>query len=194
MATAYSKCYDPTGARYGIPTYPWRYAPDGLATRRQLRAKDLRPGGQPVCAQLMLRHRGRKSGAMVAYLYREDLAKPVRPMTSRKWGALALYARAGRATFGRNLDGYWTATYDHAHSRVSGVLIVDNPAPWTWTKNAPVLWQSPDPKSLPAPVLPTWAGYRRLNHRYERKPGNYLAFLGLAAALCCYKRLLKLTM
>ncbi len=26
-------------------------------------------------------------------------------------------------------------------------------------------------------------GYRRLNHRYERKPGNYLAFLGLAAAL-----------
>ncbi|WP_031511632.1 transposase, partial [Streptomyces megasporus] len=37
-------------------------------------------------------------------------------------------------------------------------------------------------------------GYRRLNHRYERRPGNYLAFLGLAAALCCYKRLLKLTM
>ncbi|MFF9091430.1 transposase, partial [Streptomyces sp. NPDC014991] len=37
-------------------------------------------------------------------------------------------------------------------------------------------------------------GYRRLNHRYERNPGNSLAFLGLAAALCCYKRLLKLTM
>ncbi|MFD7318479.1 IS5/IS1182 family transposase, partial [Streptomyces sp. NPDC059883] len=37
-------------------------------------------------------------------------------------------------------------------------------------------------------------GYRRLNHRYERKPDNYLAFLGLASALCCYKRLLKLTM
>lgn len=37
-------------------------------------------------------------------------------------------------------------------------------------------------------------GYRRLDHRYERKPGNCLAFLGLAAALCCYKRLLKLTM
>ncbi|MFD6827017.1 transposase, partial [Streptomyces sp. NPDC060085] len=36
-------------------------------------------------------------------------------------------------------------------------------------------------------------GYRRLNHRYERYPRNYLAFLGLAAALCCYKRLLKLT-
>ncbi|KIF05842.1 transposase, partial [Streptomyces sp. RSD-27] len=36
-------------------------------------------------------------------------------------------------------------------------------------------------------------GYRRLNHRYERHPRNYLAFLGLAAALCCYKRLLRLT-
>lgn len=32
-------------------------------------------------------------------------------------------------------------------------------------------------------------GYRRLNHRYERHPRNYLAFLGLAAAICCYKRL-----
>ncbi len=37
-------------------------------------------------------------------------------------------------------------------------------------------------------------GYRRLHHRYERKPGNYLAFLGLVAAFCCYKRLLELTM
>ncbi|MFD5721566.1 IS5 family transposase [Streptomyces sp. NPDC127036] len=36
-------------------------------------------------------------------------------------------------------------------------------------------------------------GYRRLNHRYERHPRNYLAFLGLAAALCCYKRFLRLT-
>lgn len=37
-------------------------------------------------------------------------------------------------------------------------------------------------------------GYRRLSPRYERHPRNYLAFLGLAAALCCYKRYLKLTM
>ncbi|MCX5434079.1 transposase [Streptomyces sp. NBC_00062] len=36
-------------------------------------------------------------------------------------------------------------------------------------------------------------GYRRLNHRYERDPSNYLASRGLAAALCCYKRLHKLT-
>ncbi|MFE0091987.1 IS5 family transposase [Streptomyces sp. NPDC058992] len=36
-------------------------------------------------------------------------------------------------------------------------------------------------------------GHRRLNHRYERHPRNHLAFLGLAAALCCYKRLIRLT-
>ncbi|MBB5109686.1 IS5 family transposase [Streptomyces spectabilis] len=29
--------------------------------------------------------------------------------------------------------------------------------------------------------------------RYERHPSHYLVFLGLAAALCCYKRLLRLT-
>ncbi|MEU8837468.1 IS5/IS1182 family transposase, partial [Streptomyces sp900116325] len=35
--------------------------------------------------------------------------------------------------------------------------------------------------------------YHRLNHRYERYPRNYLGFLGLAAALCCYELLRKLT-
>nr|WP_275042027.1 transposase [Streptomyces natalensis] len=37
------------------------------------------------------------------------------------------------------------------------------------------------------------SGYRRLSPRYERHPRNYLAFLGLAAALCCYKRYVRLT-
>ncbi|MFI6484925.1 IS5 family transposase [Nonomuraea sp. NPDC050663] len=36
-------------------------------------------------------------------------------------------------------------------------------------------------------------GYRRLTIRYERYGGNYLAFLGFAAALCCYKRFIRLT-
>ncbi|WP_420717990.1 IS5 family transposase [Streptomyces sp. H34-S4] len=36
-------------------------------------------------------------------------------------------------------------------------------------------------------------GYRRLSVRYERKGSHFLAFLGLAAALTCYKRLAKLT-
>ncbi|MFJ8507587.1 RRQRL motif-containing zinc-binding protein [Streptomyces avermitilis] len=95
MPTAYSKCFDPTGARYGIPTYPWRMAPDGYATRRTLRAMGLRPGGQPVAAQVM-RYNSWRGGARIAHLYRLDLAKPVRPMTSRKWGALALAMLARR--------------------------------------------------------------------------------------------------
>jgi transposase len=37
------------------------------------------------------------------------------------------------------------------------------------------------------------SGYRRLSPRYEHNPRNYLAFLGLAAGLCCYKRLVRLT-
>ncbi|BCL23010.1 RRQRL motif-containing zinc-binding protein [Streptomyces tuirus] len=95
MSHAYGRCFDPTGARYGIPTYPFRLAPDGLATRRQLRAKGLRPGGQPIAAQVMRANR-RAGGVQVAYLYWIDLAKPVRPMTSRKWGALALAMLARR--------------------------------------------------------------------------------------------------
>ncbi|MFJ9343673.1 RRQRL motif-containing zinc-binding protein [Streptomyces sp. NPDC101733] len=93
-ALTYGKCFDPDGARFGIPTYPWRLAPEGMATRRQLRAEGLRPGGQPIAAQL-LRPRFRR-GPLVAYLYLIELAKPVRPMTSRKWGALALAMLARR--------------------------------------------------------------------------------------------------
>ncbi|MEU5104092.1 RRQRL motif-containing zinc-binding protein [Streptomyces sp. NPDC021354] len=95
MSAAFGKCFDPSGARWGIPTYPWRCAPDGLATRRQLRARGLRPGGQPIVAQLMRVNR-RAGGERVAYLYRVDRALPVRRMTSRKWGALALAMLARR--------------------------------------------------------------------------------------------------
>ncbi|MFJ8823749.1 RRQRL motif-containing zinc-binding protein [Streptomyces sp. NPDC102467] len=70
-----------------LPVYRWRLAPDGLATVRQLRALGLRPGGQDVAAQLERPRRRR--GPLVAYLYRIDDAKPVRPMTPGKWAALA---------------------------------------------------------------------------------------------------------
>ncbi|MGX5214780.1 RRQRL motif-containing zinc-binding protein [Streptomyces violaceus] len=70
-----------------LPVYRWRLAPDGYATRRQLRAQDLRPGGQGVAATLERPRRRR--GPLVAYLYRIDLAKPVRPMTPGRWAALA---------------------------------------------------------------------------------------------------------
>ncbi|MEU6340673.1 RRQRL motif-containing zinc-binding protein [Streptomyces sp. NPDC046977] len=96
MSPAFGKCYDPTGAQWGIPTYPWCLAPEGMATRRQLRSKGLRPGGQPIAAQLMRQARRRKAGVLIAYLYRIDLAKPVRPMTPAKWWALAAAMTARR--------------------------------------------------------------------------------------------------
>ncbi|MFF4830313.1 RRQRL motif-containing zinc-binding protein [Streptomyces sp. NPDC001315] len=78
-----------------LPVFRWRLAPDGYATRRQLRAIGLRPGGQDVAAQLERpRHR---RGPLVAYLYRIDHAKPVRPMTAARRAALAK-ANAARRT------------------------------------------------------------------------------------------------
>ena len=78
-----------------LPVYRWRLAPDGYATRRQLRAQGLRPGGLAVAAQLERPRRRR--GPLVAYLYRVDLALPVRPMTPGRWAALAA-ANAARRT------------------------------------------------------------------------------------------------
>ncbi|MEU7599908.1 RRQRL motif-containing zinc-binding protein [Streptomyces sp. NPDC041003] len=69
-----------------IPVYRWRLAPEGLATRRQLRTAGLRPGGQDVAAQLERPRRRREP--LVAYLYRVDLALPVRPMTPGRRSAL----------------------------------------------------------------------------------------------------------
>ncbi|MCX5227536.1 RRQRL motif-containing zinc-binding protein [Streptomyces sp. NBC_00233] len=70
-----------------LPVYRWRLAPEGLATFRQLRALGLRPGGQPVVAQLERPRRSREP--LIAFLYRVDRAKPVRPMTPAKQAALA---------------------------------------------------------------------------------------------------------
>ncbi|GAA5004313.1 RRQRL motif-containing zinc-binding protein [Kitasatospora paranensis] len=80
--------WDPDGERFGLPTYPWRMAPDGYLTRRQLRTRGLRPGGQPVAAQILWRSR-RTKDVRAAHLYRACLAKPVRPMTPAKTAALA---------------------------------------------------------------------------------------------------------
>ncbi|MFC8284652.1 RRQRL motif-containing zinc-binding protein [Streptomyces cyaneofuscatus] len=74
--------------------YRWRLAPDGLATRRQLRALGLRPGGQDVAAEV---HRPRRRrGPLVAYLYRIEHAKPVHPMTPGRTAALAAAMLARR--------------------------------------------------------------------------------------------------
>ncbi|MGW3626501.1 hypothetical protein [Streptomyces sp. NPDC000880] len=93
-----------------------------------------------------------------------------RDIETALYGASAEYVHTSPPTFGRLANGYWTSTFDHAHGRVSGVLTVDNPAPWNWTKNTPVLWQSPDPNSLPTPVLPSWATAQLVDLQVERRP------------------------
>lgn len=77
-----------------LPSYRWRLAPEGLATRRQLRALGLRPGGHDPVAELQRPRRRR--GPLVAYLYRIDHAKPVRPMTPARRAALAKAMTARR--------------------------------------------------------------------------------------------------
>ena len=80
---------DPTGQRHGgMPTWPLKWGPpkSEFATRRQLRAMGLRPGGGQVCGQLVWR--SRKGEERYAWLYRVDLAKPVRPMTPARAAAL----------------------------------------------------------------------------------------------------------
>ena len=100
--------YDPTGARYGLPTYPYKFAPDGLATMRQLRAKGLRPGGQAPAAQIMWR-----KGKRVAYLYHTDRALPKRTATPAQREAIgrALLARRTCPTCRQVRDYYIPRRY-----------------------------------------------------------------------------------
>ena len=88
-----SRYWDPDGTRYGIPTYPWRCAPQGLATRRQLAASGLRPGGQEPVAQILWRRRRQDA---VAYLYAVDAAKPKRTPTPAQLVAVGLALAARR--------------------------------------------------------------------------------------------------
>jgi len=87
--------YDPTGQHHGgLPTYPYQYAPKGLATRRQLRALGLRPAGQDIAAQIIWR-----KGKRVAYLYRVDLAAPKRSATPAQRAAIHKALRARRTCY-----------------------------------------------------------------------------------------------
>lgn len=79
----------------GLPLLSWGLAPcDVLATRRQLRARGLRPAGQDPVALLYFRHRP-ACRFVLAELFLVEHAKPVRPMTPAKRAALgkALAAR-----------------------------------------------------------------------------------------------------
>jgi hypothetical protein len=87
----YVQFYDPDGRRYGLPTYPYHWAPRHLYTVRQLREHGLRPGGQSPAAQILWRR-----GLRVAYLYRADLALPKRQATPAQLAALSKAMTARR--------------------------------------------------------------------------------------------------
>ncbi len=106
--------YDPEGETYGIPTYPFHLAPDGYATRRQLREQKLCPGGKPIQAQIIWKHKGvskhgRGSTARrVAYLFSLKDAKPKRESTPAQLEAVnkALAARRTCPTCGVEQEYY----------------------------------------------------------------------------------------
>ncbi|WAL65599.1 hypothetical protein ORV05_32750 [Amycolatopsis cynarae] len=95
----------------GVVLLSWGIAPrDKLATRRQLRAMGLRPGGQDPVAVLYFRNRA-ACKKVFANLYLISEAKPVRPMTAARRAALdkALAARRTCRTCGRDV-GYYMPT------------------------------------------------------------------------------------
>ncbi|WP_026425045.1 RRQRL motif-containing zinc-binding protein [Actinokineospora inagensis] len=85
------------GTHLGLPLLSWGIAPrDLLATRRQLRARGLRPGGQEPVAYLYFRCRAAEK-KVYAELFLISLAKPHRPATPAQHTALA------KANLGRRL-------------------------------------------------------------------------------------------
>lgn len=93
-----ARFFDPSGARHGVPTWPWRMAPAHLRTRRQLGAEGLRPGGQDVAGQVLWHSRRYNAPGSVraAYLYDVHMALPKRTPTDRQRAALAKALAARR--------------------------------------------------------------------------------------------------
>ena len=112
MSAVTARFWDPEGVRFGVPTWPWRLAPAGLATRRQLAAAGLRPAGQPAAGQVVWLSRrrvpaGRPPAVRWALLYRVELAAPRREPSIAQLVALAKADQARRTcrTCGR-VRGY----------------------------------------------------------------------------------------
>lgn len=76
---------------HGLPSFSFGHAPAGLATRRQLRAVGLCPGGQDLAAQIVW-----DGGRQWAGLYRLDTARPKRIPSSSQRSALARAMAARR--------------------------------------------------------------------------------------------------
>jgi hypothetical protein len=93
---------------HGTPVFKFRWAPTGLATRRQLRAKRMCPGGHEPYALLVWRN-----GQRWAWLYRLDLAKPSRVPSPARLNALdkAMEARR-RCQFCGTVADYCIPTSD----------------------------------------------------------------------------------
>lgn len=72
---------DPDGTHFGIPTFRWGLAPDGLATLRQLHKDGLSPSHRADIVAQILRPRGGDRGPLAGYLYRREDAKPKRQAT-----------------------------------------------------------------------------------------------------------------
>ncbi|MGW0607795.1 RRQRL motif-containing zinc-binding protein [Streptomyces sp. NPDC002640] len=85
-----------------FPSFRWRQAPAGLATRRQLRDMGLRPGGQEPVARIECR-----GGKRFAWLYRIDLALP------KRTPSLAQEAALDRAMAKRQTCGTCRRRYFH---------------------------------------------------------------------------------
>lgn len=99
------------GYRDGLPVFGWHDVPSGLATRRQLRAAGLRPGGQDPVALLVFGHRKPARRVEVAHLYRLDLAHPKRTPTLAQRAAIELALEARRTCRTCHQDrGYYLPT------------------------------------------------------------------------------------
>jgi hypothetical protein len=84
------------GTYQGCPVLTWGWADRRvLATRRQLRAMNLSPGGHDPVAVLLFQHRRPARARDFAWLYRIDLAAPKRTPTTAQLRAVraALIAR-----------------------------------------------------------------------------------------------------
>ncbi|WP_216916355.1 hypothetical protein [Nocardia noduli] len=99
-----SRFLDPEGKRFGIPTWPWRLAPQHLRTRRQLANDGRRPASEREGQ--VLRARGGDRGPLRAYLYDAESAVPKREPTEAQLEALRLarWQRSVNAAERRGID------------------------------------------------------------------------------------------
>lgn len=141
-------CFDPAGERFGIPTFPWCCAPDEYATRRQLRGRGLRPGGQEVAAQILRPRRRREP--LTAYLYRIDLARPVRLMTPAMWRAHEAMMRARRTCPSCRMD----VGYCIPRSRgICGMCIAADEEAAAWFGSEEIADQANGPHAVGLPAM-----------------------------------------